>query len=256
MADPYRVYRAGDKLPRDAATYNAFAAAARLARDSGKILSAGEQTGTSRRADILRVKNASGGDLLRCSVLGIDGPIFAPDDDEDAFLREVALSGVEPTSSHVDNFVILLEPAAEDRVVRACVAGVCAVKVDVTSTAHLYAVAESGETDNLVSAGSGPARILWRAGGTGVQWAIVLLGPDVLGERIGKVTGSTIAAVSGSTESSGTVRLYDRSSSGVRSDSGVDVTAYNPSNTSLAANAVVIVRRIDGLWTIVTRLDC
>ena len=52
------------------------------------------------------------------------------------------------------------------------------------------------------------------------------------------------------------MRLYNRSSAGVRSDSGVDVTAWNPSNTSLPANSWVVVGWVDGLWTIKTRLDC
>lgn len=256
MPDPYRSYRAGEPAPRDAATFNAFASAARMARDAGRPLSPGDEPGAARRADVVRVKNAAGTDLARHSILGIDAPLFLPADDENAFLREPAIRGVEPTSAHASAYVVLLEPALEDRVIRACVAGVCAARVDVTSTAHGYAVAKAGETGHLASAGIGPAQILWRESGTGVKWALVRLGAAPIGDVVGKITGSSIAAVSGSTESSGTVRIYSRSSSGVRSDSGVDVVAWNPSNTVLPVNAFVIVGLVDGLWTIKTRLDC
>lgn len=70
---------------------------------------------------------------------------------------------------------------------------------------------------------------------------------------------SPIAAATGTNGvqmTSGVVRLWIPDASGLRSDSGIDVLAFNGSETgSVAAGSWLIVERIGGLWTI-TFEDC
>jgi len=256
MPDPFRGYRPGDASPKDAGSFNAFAMAARLARDSGKILSA-NPLGSTRSGDIIRVKNASGADLDRFAVVGLDEPVFLPSTHLEEFKREVVFSGVTPTSSHVRKFAVLLEPAAnDDRVVRAIVAGVVQVQVDVSVTAHEYAQAKASTNNKLESSGDGPAQILWRETGTGVKWAIVRLGAQDVGTRLAKITGGGIAAVASNVLASGTCRLYYINGSATRVDSGTNITAYNPSSSALADTSWIFVAKIDGRWVVTNKLDC
>jgi hypothetical protein len=150
------------------------AAVAERARQGGR--GANDLT-TTRDACIVRVRNETGSDLSRFNVVGLDEPIFLPDDSEDAFLREVAFRGVTPaTADHRGKFAILLEPAPVDRVVRAYLAGVCPVQVDVVAEGDTRADVDDGSTGVLTTAGGGSAQILWAEGGTGVQWAVVRFG--------------------------------------------------------------------------------
>jgi hypothetical protein len=125
------------------------------------------------------VRNDSGGDLEAFTVLGVDGPLFDPDDDEPNFKRHVMVKGVTPAiDDHPGQFVILLAPIKADAVGPAVAAGVCQVKIDVADedTERHFAEIDDGVTDNLKAVHCGSAAILWRAGGAGVQWAIVRLG--------------------------------------------------------------------------------
>jgi len=90
MPDPFRGYQPGDPAPNDAGSFNAFALAAKMARDRNPNLSAPELSRT-RRCDVVRVRNESGRDLTRYSVLGLDAPIILPSDSEAGFLRDCLL---------------------------------------------------------------------------------------------------------------------------------------------------------------------
>ena len=89
----------------------------------------------------------------------------------------MALSCVTPEAGvHEGQFVILLEPLASGAVGRAAVAGVVVTRVNVPDEAYSQADIADGVTGSLLAVESGgSAAILWRAGGTGVQWAVVRL---------------------------------------------------------------------------------
>lgn len=53
----------------------------------------------------------------------------------------------------------------------------------------------------------------------------------------------------------GTVRLWIADAGGTRTDSGVDVTAYNGSLTAVGADRWLLVRKVANLWTVVYE-DC
>ena len=95
----------------------------------------------------------------------------------DAFKK---VKGGEPlaipaAADHIGNFVILLEPAAGE-IGRACISGVCPVRVDVNDEDDQFADVKDGEATMLESAPTGSARIIWKESGTGTKWAVVRLG--------------------------------------------------------------------------------
>lgn len=183
MPDPFRKVRPGDDLRIPATTYNAILDAAQAEQRRSRETLSSPLT-TTRDASIIRIKNGTGGELPRLSVVGLSAPIFRPTDSLDAFLREVTFEGITPTSDHLGKFAITLEPSASNQVVRAFIGGVCPVMVDVSDVAHTCADADVGQTDALASSDTGTAQILWKEGdddpvyATGPQWAIVRFGPS------------------------------------------------------------------------------
>jgi hypothetical protein len=107
------------------------------------------------------VRNESGADRERFDVLGIEGPIIERVDNEEEFKQRVALRGVVPSSPHLGKFAILLDPAKDQAIVRACVDGVSVVRVRMNDEAHQFADVELGQASQLGSADGGTARLLW-----------------------------------------------------------------------------------------------
>lgn len=263
MPDPYRKIQVGDRWPFSVTAYNGMVDAARATRER-QFDGGGDGPSQTRQAGIVRVKNESGSDLARCSVLGLNGPIFTPTDSEDAFLREVTFRGVVPTTAHKGKFCILLEPAPIDRVVRAYLSGVCPVRVDIADSADTHATVEAGETGHLNStSGGGSAQILWLESDdgygydTGEQWAVVRLGPAVDGAFLCTSGGSDILARSGTTVHSGDVSPLVRTSSTIGDDPDLtSFTAWNLVNKKIAASSYVFVVWGSGDWWIVAVGDC
>lgn len=94
------------------------------------------------------------------------GPIIERVDNEDEFKQRVALRGVAPSSPHPGKFAILLEPAKDQAIVRACVDGVCVVRVRMVDEGHRVGSASRrsircGVASRLENGDSGTARLLW-----------------------------------------------------------------------------------------------
>ncbi len=178
MGDAMKKVKPGDPLVIPAATFNTFVDAARdfLARQHQQT-QAGTPSG--RHNCIVLVRNDSGADRERFDVLGISGPVFDPASDAEAFKNYPAMTGVTPAEDdHQGKFVILLEPVLAGKLVRAVAAGVVPARVDVPDEDYSYRLADvtDGSAANLTAVKLGSAAILWREGGTGVQWALVRLG--------------------------------------------------------------------------------
>ncbi len=110
MADMLKKVQRGQPLVIPASTFNAFVDAA---QDFQRRKLSQQSTGqsTSRDADMVLIKNASGADRARFEILGTNAPVFTPTDNLDEFRNRVALSGVVPTAAnHWGKFVVLAEP--------------------------------------------------------------------------------------------------------------------------------------------------
>ncbi len=181
MSDGLKKVQSGQPLVIPASAYNAFIDAALDFRQRTAHLGRESQPSFAQ-ASIVLVRNDSGSNQNRMAVLGVDTPIIDPSANEEEFKNRVALSCVAPAAdTHEGKFVVLAEPIASGKIGRAYAAGVCPVKIDVPDEDHEWRYAEiaDGVTANLKVSMQGSAGILWRAGGTGVQWSVVRLGKPI-----------------------------------------------------------------------------
>jgi hypothetical protein len=182
MADAFKKVQRGQPLAIPAEAFNAFLDAASDLQ-SRRESRTQETQRVFRQTGIVRLKNGTGSDQDRFSILGLDRPIFTPDDRLDAFRNEVTLVGVEPNADeHTGRYGILLEPLRANGIGSAVVAGVAIVKIDVKEECHWFAEIAGGQTTtkHLQSGKEGSAVILWKEAGTGPKWAVIrLAGTDV-----------------------------------------------------------------------------
>jgi len=167
--------KAGDPLEIRAPVWNAFIDAA---RDNQARQHATERIpGPDFRGVPVLIKNSSGGNLGRYSVLGISGVAFSATDD--GFKQRVVFTGVTPaTNSHEGKFVILAAPIDNGDIGPAVVDGSTICQVNITNTSHKYAEVANSDSAKLVSTAEGSAQILWAESGTGTKWVVVRLGNE------------------------------------------------------------------------------
>jgi hypothetical protein len=180
MGDNFKKVQTGDKLRIPAAAYNAFIDSAHDFQDRQRNQGRTPQA-AYRTSGIVLVKNASGADQDRFAVLGVDAPIYTPEDNLDSFKNKVALVGVVPTvQDHYGRFVVLLEPLKAGAIGMAYGAGVCPVKITIPDDEQTYQFADvnDGSTGTLLAAPLGAAFILWKEDdeATGEMWAVVRIG--------------------------------------------------------------------------------
>lgn len=189
MADPYRKVRPGEPMKIQATTWNTVVDAAREYKLSEQDRLAGELN-TPRNGDIIKVRNDSGTALRRRDVLGLDRPIFDPNDSEKAentFLSEVMFVGVRPEAEHSGRFAVMIDPTDVGRIGRAFVSGVTQVRLYVMDPDHTCADVVPGDVTALMTTETGSAQILWPLGGNpyggydydfieGPTWAVIRFG--------------------------------------------------------------------------------
>jgi hypothetical protein len=145
----------------------------------------GEDTGPGALADrrdraTVLVKNASGADVDRFGVLGIDDILHVPDDNLDGFKNRPCLVGVTPDAEdHQGKFVVMLDAVPDGAIGRGLIQGVVCVKVNVVSNGDPAADIADGDATRLQSGAAGRAQILWKEDGTDEKWALVQLAMPV-----------------------------------------------------------------------------
>lgn len=107
------------------------------------------------------VKNTSGVDKARFTVLGLTSPLFLPHEALASFQAQVAIAGVTPTTDHTGKFAILLEPIPNGKLGRAAIDGVVVVRVKMNSEGDRYADVLPGNGLRLQSAAAGALSLLW-----------------------------------------------------------------------------------------------
>jgi len=149
MGDPFRKAISGQPVRIPAQTWNAMLEAAQAHRDRQEHL--GREARPRGAGGIVLVKNATGSDVGRFSVLGIDGVLIAPGDNEAEFLGRTAVTGVTPTTDHAGRFVVLIEPVKAGALGRAMLHGVTRARLYVEEDRTVgFAAPTAGETGYLV----------------------------------------------------------------------------------------------------------
>lgn len=182
--DPFRRVRPGGPIRIPAAAQNVWndmAKAALLHRHDVRALPGGAVF----PYDTL-VRNDTGGDLPRFSIVALGAPITKPVDRIEGFTNRQAVIGTTPVAASRGRFAILQEPIREDAVGLALAVGMSIARVELPSPNNVdadWADVKPAATDVLLASGAGAARILWvepfadrEAGFESLPWCIVRLG--------------------------------------------------------------------------------
>ncbi len=176
----------GDPLAISARDWTEMQRVVEKFRNGGVSFQAPAQQSSLRSPTIVKVLNETGDPLDQCAIVGLGQPVILPADNEMEFIRNIAFEIVPPTPGR---WGVLQSPVAAGEITTAIVAGVVACKINVISALkpNLFADAVAPDFAELqVSDVGGNAQILWRAGGTGTQWAIVRIGNTTCSERLEK----------------------------------------------------------------------
>ena len=172
--DPFKTVASGDRLRIPAPAWNELMSMARERKL--RALSQGSLAGSTSvdAQSCVYIRNDSDTLAPQHGVLQLDGLAISAADNEPSFRSSPTFKGKKPTGATA-NVCITLEPIAAGKCGRALLCGLSAIRLDVADTGHLFAAPAANNVAGLVSAATGPARILFAAGGTGVQWAVVCL---------------------------------------------------------------------------------
>jgi len=122
------------------------------------------------------VRNDSGEDLKRFSVLGIDQNYvqYNPASRLELFKGEPFFVEIVPQDpTHRGKFVVLLDDVPDGDTGRAAAAGVVQVQIEITDGRIESADVTHNSCVKLTEDPEGGARILWQEAGTGTKWAII-----------------------------------------------------------------------------------
>lgn len=185
------------------------------------------------------ITNGTGGSVPVRGVYQLGTPYPTPDsDDNDAtFAALPTFTGSTPSGGCV-LFAVALEAAAAGASATAVYSGVTVAEVDVTDTGHGCAQPKGSTNTHLESCVTGPARILYKPGGTGVQTCIVYLTggpPAILSLRREDTLGATVEDITyGGTITVFPVNAWDVAVDGCDVDLIIhDATSTRPGIVSL-----------------------
>ena len=141
---------------------------------------------SSRYEGTVRVRNSTGTAFDRFGVVGLGAMVISQEDNAQSFYSRPTFEAEAPirTSAlnygrHVAKVAVVQEPIQSGAIGWAKVAGLTPVQVNIVNNYDDIAIVQDGNTTSLKSwtSGESGASILWhKAGTTGVQWGLALLG--------------------------------------------------------------------------------
>lgn len=176
----------GDPLSISARDWTDMQRVVEKFRNGGVSFQADALQSTYRSPAIIKVLNDTGDPLEHCAIVGLGEPVILPSDNEMEFIRNIAFRVGPPLPGR---WGVLQSPVAAGEITTAIVSGVAACKLNVLSAISPNTLADAVDanfTELQISDSIGNAQVLWRAGGTGSQWAIVRIGNTTCSERLEK----------------------------------------------------------------------
>ncbi len=229
----------GDPLAISARDWSDMQRVVEKFRNGGVSFQAPAQQSSLRSPTIVKVLNDTEDPLQQGAIVGLGEPVILPADNEMEFIRNIAFNIVSPEPGR---WGVLQSPVAAGEITTAIVSGIAACKVNVTSGTYpnLFADAVPDDFSELhVDDHLGNAQILWKAAGTGSQWAVVRIGNPAPKNYFGKTTSAGIAA-----DSEGQVYYRKPIISGWE-DTSNEWTVWSPT-VAIAAGKICLVLPVDG----------
>ncbi len=246
MADPFRKVGDNDPFLPSAGLHNIIVEMAQWFRNQGGARGIGGRQATEQTG-IIDCKNTSGGDLARFAALAIDSVFPDPSDNAVTFANGPILRGITPTAStDPGNFCVLLAPAKDDVIVRACASGVCVAKVNINDADDTTCGVDA---TTVLQSGKQGAQILWKESGTGEKWAVI---------RVGSFDATQFAKLD-ATLNAGSSCEASIWSGDPLADSGDNETVYDwflESGMKLESGVKVMLTMISGKWYVTQSNTC
>ncbi len=166
----------GDPLAIQARDWNEMQRLVERYRNSSFKIATDGPSSTMRDSGMIHGLNTTGNALPQCAVVGLGEPVIHPANNRLEFTRAVGMRFVSPQKSR---WGVLQAPCAVNEFAPCVISGVTTCKLNVASGAATssYADAQSDDFESLILVDTAScAQVLWREGGTGLQWAIVRIG--------------------------------------------------------------------------------
>jgi hypothetical protein len=172
VGDQFRKVLPGDPLKIPAEAWNALVDLSQDQKNQRHDqLSHAE--GTSRQTSLAKVRNQTGVDLDRFSIVALGTPIITPAANLKEFKRQVSFQGLVPGAGTGPRFGVLLEPLKNSLIGTAAIGGCVITRVSVGAVAYTAAETIVGQNGYLRSVPHGPASVLWIESTGEVRWAVI-----------------------------------------------------------------------------------
>ena len=186
-----------------------------------------------RRDGEIRIMLAGNTGLDIFSAVELSGLFLTPANCEDFNFETVTFTGGTATESRLP-WAICVEPATPGELTRAIMSGITPAVVTISSESHWCARPVVGSaTGALESCESSEAKILWRAGSSGMQWCILQLGAAAPAAAAGVSHAPFALSIGGGTT---TVNV----AAGIASRNGVKVSVAGGTVTATASGYVYV----------------
>lgn len=172
MGDQFRKVLPGDPLTIPAEAWNALIDVTQQQKNRQHDRF-GQNEGVTRQPTLAKVRNQTGTDLNRFSIVALGTPIVTPSANLVEFKRQINFQGLVPTANTGGKFGVLIEPLANNTIGTAAVAGCVITRVAVGATLYDCAETVQGQNGFLQSVPHGPASILWIESSGAVRWAVI-----------------------------------------------------------------------------------
>ena len=172
MGDRFKKVQSGQQLQISAEVWNALIDLTREAKQQ-RHDQTGESHSQTRQTNLAKIRNQTGADFERFSIVSLASPVITPSDNELEFKNQTSFQATLPDVSTGRRFGVTLEPIPAGRIGTASVAGVVAARVAVGATIYESAEPIPGEANYLRNVPHGPASLLWIEASGSVRWAII-----------------------------------------------------------------------------------
>lgn len=172
MGDQFRKVQQGDPLKIPAEAWNALIDLSQHEKNNRHNQQFKDE-GSIRQTTLAKVRNQTGFDLARFSIVALGTPIITPEDNLTEFSRQVSFQGFAPSMDTGPRFGVLLEPLKNNLIGSAAIGGCVIARVSVGGIVYNAVETIAGENGFLRSVPHGPASLIWIESTGAIRWAVI-----------------------------------------------------------------------------------